>query len=171
MSDKEVRKCQWIKGDNTGVVETISSEKDNFIIFESGRRINTAVFPEFMMNVDSDVESLITNPISKELVVKEQSSLQQSNSSIITPIQKEVIEVKNPIQILLEKQSKNNKIELNITLDVSVPKKEVLELLQDSFDEDVKEEVLNFAKRNLNNETIITEIHEKLKTSINLYYK
>lgn len=167
-----ILKYQWIKGDHTGKVETFLDTEDGFMIFESKRKVKTNLLGEFMVLVNSEADILDLAP-PKALDIEAETGLSYEGSNKNkTPIQQAAIKVEpeNPIRILLEKQSKNNKIKIELEFDVNVPKKEVIELLQDTFEEDVKEEVAKFTKDKLNKQEIIDKVYSQLEEAIKMYY-
>lgn len=166
--ENPIIKYQWTKGDNAGTIEQFKEANDGFITFESGRRINAELLAEFMIQVHADTDILsmeMPKSVSKN-DIEAQTGLQfeDNKSEVKKP------EPENPIIKLLEKQSKNNKIKISIEFDVNVPKKEVVELLQDSFEEDIMQEVVQFSKNKLNKKEIIDKVYSQLEEHIKMYY-
>jgi len=169
--ENTILKYQWIKGDNTGTIETFVETVDGFMVFESKRKLNQQLLGEFMIQIHSDADVLKMEP-TKALDIEAETGLKYENSNKNTPIQQaaQKVEPANPIRILLEKQSKNNKVKIELEFEVNVPKKEVIELLQDTFDEDVNEEVIKFSKDKLNKQEIIDKVYSRLEEAIKMYY-
>jgi hypothetical protein len=166
-----ILKYQWIKGDHTGKVETFVDTENGFMVFESKRKVKTELLGEFMILVNSDTDILNLTP-PQAIDIEAETGLKYENSSSSPTIEKpaQKVEPKNPIRTLLEKQSKNNKIKIELEFDVNVPKKEVVGLLQDTFEEDVKEEVIKFSKDKLNKSEIIDKVYSQLEEVIKIYY-
>lgn len=168
-SEQSILKYQWIKGDNTGTIEQYVSASDGFIFFESGRRINAELLNEFMMQVHSDADLLnIEQPKVKTRKDVEAETGLQFEDDNKEPVKR--VEQENPIVKLLKKQSKNNKIKITLEFDVNVPKKEVMSLLQESFEEDIIQEVVNFSKSKLNKKEIVDKVYSQLEEHIKMYY-
>lgn len=166
--ENPIVKYQWIKGDNSGTIEQFKEASDGFITFESGRRINAELLNEYMMQVHADADILdmeMPKVKTKKDIEAETGLYFEDNKQAV-----EKPEPENPIIKLLEKQSKNNKIKISIEFDVNVPKKEVVELLQDSFEEDVMQEVVQFSKNKLNKKEIIDKVYSQLEEHIKMYY-
>jgi vancomycin resistance protein YoaR len=168
--ENPVVKYQWVKGENTGTVEQFKSAADGFIHFDSGRRINAELLNEFMVQVsaDADILNIETPKVKTKKDIETETGLSFENSQKNDSAHKE--ETINPIVKLLEKQSKNNKIKISIEFDVNVPKKEVVSLLQDSFEEDVMQEVIKFSKSKLNKKEIVDKVYNQLEEHIKMYY-
>ncbi len=166
--ENPIIKYQWTKGDNAGTIEQFKEASDGFITFESGRRINAELLNEFMMQVhaDTDILSMEMPKVVSNKDIEAETGLQFEDNKTVA---EKPISV-NPIIKLLEKQSKNNKIKISIEFDVNVPKKEVVELLQDSFEEDVMQEVVQFSKNKLNKKEIIDKVYNQLEEHIKMYY-
>jgi hypothetical protein len=160
-------KYQWIKGDNTGTIEQLVNSVDGFMTFVSGRRINAELLHEFMIQVSSETDILdIGAPkVQTREELESMTGLKYEGSKSTSAAEPE-----NPIIKLLEKQSKNNKIKITLEFDVNVPKKEVVELLQDSFEENVMDEVVKYSKNKLNKKDIIDKVYSQLEEHIKIYY-
>jgi hypothetical protein len=123
-----------------------------------------------MIQINSDADILNMEP-NKNVDVENITGLKYGNTGSTTIVQPTInVEPENPIRTLLQKQSKNNKIKIELEFDVNVPKKEVVQLLQDTFDEDINEEVIKFSKDKLNKDEIINKIYSKIEDTIKMYY-
>jgi len=129
--NEEVEKYQWIKGDNQGTVEVVKSTDDKFILFKSGKRCNHAVLGEFMMKIDLENPVLhFDDPLAASVV---------PNKKVVdsTDIDKpDVHNITSPIIPLLEK-AKTKKTKLNTRIQMDLPSKEFIDVLQNSWDEDI----------------------------------
>jgi hypothetical protein len=166
----QTKDFQWLKGDQMGNIEkfkTIEREESTgftFICFRSGGRMNVDLVQEYMdvfpsQNIDfnsvvSDPPSLpkqpaVENPISVKNKPNSVSSVQLSES---------------PIYSLLKKQ-KNNWVNVNITLKLNLPSKNLYGVLTSSFD-DADSEIINFVTEGVD----IDDIKAALGESILSYY-
>jgi hypothetical protein len=131
---EEVEKYQWIKGDNQGTVEVVKSTDGKFILFKSGKRCNHAVLGEFMMKIDLENPVLhFDDPLAASAV---------PNKTVAKPVESEYVakagthNIKSPIIPLLEK-AKTKKTKLNTRIQMDLPSKEFIDVLQNSWDEDI----------------------------------
>ena len=127
---EEVEKYQWIKGDHQGTVETVDAIDDKFFVFKSGKRCSKAVLGEFMLKID------LENP-----VLQFEDPL-NTIKPIAKPIEAEDVakagthNIKSPIIPLLEK-AKTKKTKLNTRIQMDLPSKEFIDVLQQSWDDDI----------------------------------
>jgi len=153
-------KLQWIKGDKIGSVEVIKTTEDGWTIFESGGRISTNLMSEFLEPLDGDpLDFNSPTPASiKAEVYKEKLPPQKETSS--------------PIRTLFDKQKKNDKVKLNLTFPISVPKKAIYEIISSSFDsEEVNEELESFIKNQISEDLILDSLFDSIKELIKTRYK
>ena len=140
-------KYQWIKGDEQGTLDIFLKEEDGFLTFESGRRCNKELVDEFLIPIYFDEDILSFTDVQDTSIIKASKAKSKYNKAIeglavdgdgSTP--KDIPTIKNvivsPLIPLLEK-SKKKSIKLNTIIDMSLPSKEVLNVLSDSFDDDV----------------------------------
>lgn len=148
------KRFQWIKGEFSGNVEifkdTINEKNFEWMIFESGNRINTAVMSEFMMEVG----------IGQELDINE--SLNQSNELGA----KEVPPVKNPLKILLEKQKSFDKVSFQVNFTMDLPKPELFEIFYETFGDEFKEVITEHILSKYDIETISKEITDNINKEL-----
>ena len=127
---EEVEKYQWIKGDHQGTVETVDAIDDKFFVFKSGKRCSKAVLGEFMLKID------LENP-----VLQFEDPL-NTIKPIAKPVEAEDVaktgthNIKSPIIPLLEK-AKTKKTKLNTRIQMDLPSKEFIDVLQQSWDDDI----------------------------------
>ena len=128
---EEVEKYQWIKGDNQGTVEVVKSTDGKFILFKSGKRCNHAVLGEFMMKIDLENPVLhFDDPLAASAVPNKKVV---DSTDIAKP---DVHYITSPIIPLLEK-AKTKKTKLNTRIQMDLPSKEFIDVLQNSWDEDI----------------------------------
>ena len=154
-------KLQWIKGDKIGSVEVIKSTEDGWTIFESGGRISTNLISEFLEPLDGDPLDFASPTPALEKAAKaykEKMPPQEVTTS--------------PIRTLFDKQKKNDKVKLNLTFPISVPKKAIYEIISSSFDsEEVNEELESFIKKQISEDLILDSLFDSIKELIKTRYK
>ena len=161
MENTEEKKLQWIKGDKLGNVEIVKGVDNEWTIFNSGGRIATNLLSEFLEPLDG--EPLDFNPptpasTKAAKVYKEKLPPQKETSS--------------PIRTLFDKQKKNDKVKLNLTFPISVPKKAIYEIISSSFDsEEVNEELESFIKNQISEDLILDSLFDSIKELIKTRYK
>ena len=161
---KEVVQYQWVKGENQGTVETYKNTEGKFLVFESGRRCNIEIASEFMLKIDMDNPVLqFEDPLAKA----PQPTLVKVNKPIEPKVQKPVKEESHVIPLI--EMAKKDKTKLNVRLEIELPKKTFIKVMEDSFKDDILE-VLS--------EYIVSEIEDpkqylidSLKGSISEWYK
>jgi hypothetical protein len=130
MADKKER-YQWIKGDDLGIVEIVSSKQNEsqYLVFDSGRKCNREIISEFMVQIfdDSDIMDLGVDVLPKS---------KPKASPIKETIKEVVVDSSNPLIPILEK-SKKSKIKLNSRINLEIPNKKFLAVMQESFDDDI----------------------------------
>jgi hypothetical protein len=161
MKNTEEKKLQWIKGDKLGTVESIKDTEGTWTTFHSGNRIATNLISEFLEPLDG--EPLEFDPPAPALikaaeVYKEKVPTQEAASS--------------PIRTLFDKQKKNDKVKLNLTFPIEVPKKAIYEIISSSFDSnEVNDELESFIKDQISEDLILNSLFESIKELISTRYK
>lgn len=160
MENTELIKLQWIKGDKIGTVETVNSTEGEWTIFNSGGRISTSLIGEFLQPVDR--EPLDFDPptptLKKAAEVYKQKAQPQN--------------VASPIRTLFDKQKKNDKIKLNLSFPIEIPKKAIYEIISSSFDlDEVNDELESFIKDQINDDLIYDSLFDSIKELISTRYK
>jgi len=161
---------QWLKGDQMGNIEKFKSiEKDDstgliFISFRSGGRMNVELVEEYMdvfpsQNIDfSAVATPNPQPSPQSKPDSSTQPIKKSNS--VSSIQLS----ESPIYSLLKKQ-KTNWVNVNITLKLNLPSKNLYGVLTTSFEE-ADREIVNFVTEGID----IDDIKSALGDSILSYY-
>lgn len=155
---------QWTKGDKIGNVEKISTQDSEWTVFQSGSRIATGLINEFMIPLEG--EPLDLNPLPELLGPTGSNGLGPHP----TEIQGSIKHTKeNPIKTLFGKQKKTDKVDLKLTFSISVPAKDIFDIISMTFDEDeVVVELDSFISAQINPEilkdTLRTTIEELIKT-------
>lgn len=153
---------EWIKGENATMSEKFKDVTLNedlmFIEFQSGKRINVELIPEFMLMLPSPpVQLQQTQP--KQI---ETSSLNQGFA--VTSIQYEDSKNTNsesPIYKLLKKQKKNM-VEISIKLKLNLPPRDLYSVLSGSFDE-AEKEIIDFVLDGVDIDSIKSSLAESIK--------
>lgn len=156
---EENKSFQWIKGDHLGLIEKVSSREDDmWVYFESGRRINKSIANEFLVSADDD--SVI--PFDTIEQVLPRIEVKQKNKRELSPIDNVVVSLKD---VSLLKQNVEVKIE------ISVPKPEVYNLLQESFGEEIFESIFQGVLDKLNIENLKEQLEKSLDKKLKNLYK
>jgi hypothetical protein len=162
---------QWVKGDYIGRVETVKGYLDenglSFIIFESGKRINSDLLLEYLMEVpeyQAKVAEESATTIDKTPINNHKSVNTQTDT-------KSIIKQKSPIMQLLLNQKTLMDIDINITLDVKIPKKEMINVLRDSFGDEIEDDLYQYIDDQLTLEIIKETVQEKIKKFIKEHYE
>ena len=163
---KEIVQYQWIKGENQGTVETYKDTEGKFLVFESGRRCSSDLIEEFLMKIDIDNPTLqFEDPIHETKA--QQPTLVKVEKPIEPKVQKPAKEESHVIPLI--EMAKKDKTKLNVRLEIELPKKTFIKVMEDSFKDDILE-VLS--------EYIVSEIEDpkqylidSLKGSISEWYK
>lgn len=180
METFEVKKCyRWNVGPETGVVEAYLAEDEERIWFESGNSIQKSEIEQKLSSVD---ESEYTNYINNQTAkVNQQSQWEKmlgdpTPNSIAPPIPlngeyheiaPQLVEEKSPIRIILEKQKKKSIKDISIPFEFNFPSEKAIEFMMMMFDEEeVVEEIVEFALSQMSTEEIKEIIKENIKESI-----
>jgi len=172
---------QWIKGENLGAVEHAKAKQPKspkFLIFESGNKCSREVLDEFMVQIFHDQDILNLDLAQNDGEVKaaiEKSKQYKRNemtaglsyddedkpSNIVTP------SVDSPLIPILEK-SKKEKIKLNARINLELPNKKFLAVMQDSFDEDILDVLSNYTLSKIKDPSKF--LQNLIKSSLNDWY-
>lgn len=159
---------QWLKGDQMGNIEKFKAiEKDDstgliFISFRSGGRMNVELVQEYMDVFPSqniDFSALATSQVNPETQpTAEVSTQSKKKTNSVSSIQLS----ESPIYSLLKKQ-KTNWVNVNITLKLNLPSKNLYGVLTSSF-EDADREIVNFVTEGIDIEDIKAALGESILT-------
>lgn len=163
MENLEQERFQWIKGDKIGTVETVKGIDGEWTTFESGRRINTGLIPEFLMVVNGEPLDFSEPPPPKPALQKAAKTHKEKVVSQPTA---------SPIRTLFDKQKKNDKIKLNLSFPIEVPKEGIYEIISSSFDADeVNTELESFIKDQISESLIKDSLIQSITELISSRYK
>lgn len=201
-------KYQWIKGENKGTVENITETKDEWVIFQSGRRINKDIVNEFMLPINHPEQRLsmpsvepeykfssgdsnddiIEDPDTgqrislKELRRQEKfnnkknstsvnvQSIEHSTNAQIAPIENDAPVKESPITLLISK-SKKDKVKVSYEFNIDIPKKDVYDIINQSFDIELNDEIISIVLASIDNKTLKKDIEKSITKTITNYYK
>jgi hypothetical protein len=153
-------KLQWIKGDKIGNVEIISGTDSEWTLFESGARISTSLINEFMIPITIHDPVLDFNSAISS--VPQQSNRRET---------KQPKTEKSPIRILFDKQKNADKVTLNISIDITVPKKDMFDILSVSFEsEEVVKELNSFIVDQIKDDQVKESINHSILSLIEERY-
>lgn len=163
----ENRYYQWVKGDFTGRVETVKDHIDenglNFVVFESGKRINESLLLEYLIEVPE-----YQAKVAEESALPDLPTFQQASA----PVAKlKPLPTASPILQLLETQKTQEEEFLQISLNIKVPKKDFIKILRASFGEEVDRDLHEYIASQLDASSIAESIEEETKKFISKYYE
>jgi hypothetical protein len=82
-----------------------------------------------------------------------------------------VTATQSPVRQLLEKQAKKNVEEINLVIEMPIPKKEIYEVIRDSYEDgEVDNELSSMLLENLGSETIKDQLKKAVINLIENYY-
>lgn len=133
----EERRLQWIKGEKQGKIETVENSDSEWTTFKGGGRISNNILNEYMILIRNDNEILNFEDV--------KASLPKGNPVRI-PTRKQT----SPILTLLEKMEDFDELELNLKVNIKVPKIDVMNLLSSTFGkEDFDKDLETFVKEQM----------------------
>ena len=151
---------QWIKGDDIGMDEKykdiVLNGDATFIVFESGKRINSELLSEYVI-------MLPAQPVHSAPVNYPKPNEQTTVTSIIYEDPK-IQQNDSPIYKLLKKQKKNM-VDVSINIKLNLPSKDLYNVLSGSF-EDAEREIIDFVLDGVD----INDIKASLADSIEKSY-
>ena len=137
---------------NLGKLEIVDYTFENtgiqYVTFKSGLQIETSKLNDYYSYSEeksdksqneiyrASIENAKKDNIGKELSLKTQSNIEQEqliNKEFIPSNNKKQETIKNPIVNII-RGMKNNPIELNLKISLNIPKKELYDVLSESFD-------------------------------------
>ena len=164
MENTENERLQWIKGDKIGVVETLNGIDGEWTTFEGGGRIATNLISEFLQPIDGEPLNF-DNASPPTLALKKAAEVYKEK----IPTHEVTT---SPIRTLFDKQKKNDKIKLNLTFPIELPKKAIYEIISSSFDlDEVNDELESFIKDQINDDLIYDSLFDSIKELISSRYK
>jgi hypothetical protein len=167
----ENRYYQWVKGDYIGRVETVKDHLDenglNFVVFESGKRINESLLLEYLIEVP-EYQAKIAESATEPL----QENFQNTQSlQISQPLQSTSKINDSAVMRLLVAQKNREDEQLEISLPIKIPKREMVQILQSSFGEEIVEDLYQYIIDQLDDSLIKEVVQNKIKKFITEYYE
>jgi hypothetical protein len=169
---------QWIWGEKLGQTVKLSGEADDeFIYFKDGGRISKEFFSKALRKV---------NPGEEIPDVTESKKLDDDilNSTNLNAINKKAAAEKaniptkpekSALRKMLEKQSKKNLYDMSIDLQINIPKKDIFNVILESFDEDDDENpfdtLMEMVLDSIDYKGLRDKLENDLKTKLANYYK
>lgn len=178
---------QWIKGEQAGSIEEIEKEEGGFIYFKSGRRINSDLINEYLMettegaiplkdDIEMKSEPVLDptaglkeagriDPTAGLKVAGEVPTISQPQPSITVP--------DSPVVALLKKMGDSSKdtVEISLKVSVKIPKKGTFAILEESFGEEVLQNVEGMALSQIDESKVREELQATLKDKVLKHYK
>lgn len=173
----EVKKYyEWMTTNRIGKVEEYVAEDDTTVYFQSGRFIPKEQLDIQMKLVDESVylakggdEQFLPPPppLSPSSIEEWEKMLGNPEPNSIAPPTPKQEKEKSPIRIILEKQKKMSEESINVEVKLRLPSTKVFEFLSMMFDDDeVLEEITEFAYSQITSESINEAIKETIKNYI-----
>ena len=171
------RRYEWVTTNRIGKVETYLADDETTVYFESGRFVQKEQLDSLLHQIDEDIFQLKFSQQEREVIqpqiLENQFETWESMLGNPEPVQqlpaKEEVKVDelNPIKIILDKQRKKETITVLFDINIDVPNKKVLDLLDVMFErEEVIEEIIKSSIQKLDQNAIIKKIHESIKEKI-----
>lgn len=161
-------KYQWIKGDKTGKVEIYSSHDSEWVYFIGGQRIKSELLPEFMLQVEGN------NPLDFSINQTHipdsiPNTVQTKVNNVEQPKTEQPKEEFNPVKSLL-KQAAKCKLDCTYSFQIDIPKPSVYNLVNESFETDTDNLVLELVMSNINKDELYKSVKEQIKEQILKFY-
>jgi hypothetical protein len=160
---------QWIKGDDSGMDEKykdiILNDGISFIVFQSGKRINSDLLNDYMLMLPAQpAQTMHSTPVNIPQV--QTGSNEQTTVTSIIYNDSKIPQNDSPIYKLLKKQKKNM-VDVSIKIKLNLPPKDLYTVLSGSF-EDAESEIIDFVLDGVDIEDIKTSLADSIKKS---YYE
>jgi len=177
----------WQKSERIGKIVVEKETKDGWLYFTDGSRINPKLVGEFLSQTTSmeDAEGIakILSPVAgvsqagteRGPGVMVYENKPKKPIEIITETKKVDSNIKDPedsiVVGILEKLSKKNKTNFDISVGVNIPGKTIFKALQmDMEEEELKEGLVKLVKKQINN--LEQQLNKEVETFIqNQYYE
>jgi hypothetical protein len=162
----EVKKFQWIKGDNFGDVVEVSTEDTEFYYFTNGSQIYKSIHREFLMPVQGAELPL---PVANETP----TIVRIPTAHVASTPQETKAANETPLEKLILKLSQKNVESINVKLGINIPKREVVEMLIENSDEsrdEILESITKMAVAQITIDKLQDFITEEVNSHLNKYY-
>lgn len=153
---------QWIKGDNIGNIEIFKNvsliKEVPYIEFQDGGRIKLSLLDEFL------IKQPISTRYQDEIVSINQNEPIKNDYKVSIGTSISSKKANSAVYELLKKQ-KENFVDINITLKLNIPSKDLYNVLCTSF-ENANDEIVEFSTNDIN----IDDIKKSVALSLNEMY-
>lgn len=172
------KRFQWIKGDNFGDIVTLKEEHGDFLVFTNGERIFRSMQAEFLMQIEGDElplpgleKSLFNKGVDVSQGAQNSSlNLAAENSPQKSPQTSPKTPEETPLEKLILKLSQKNIENVNIQININIPKKEVVDMLVENSDED-RTTIMSSITKMAISQISINNLQEYLEEQINSHIK
>jgi len=169
---KKQETYQWLKTDLAGTVVKVSGEEDGYITFDNGSRCASSLLNEYLLKIETKEDALDLESYPKKIA--ESKSTPEPEPEPITENQigdnLYTGAPDNPIRELLKRQSSDNKMRVDFSYYVNIPKPSVFEILKESFGDTVEEEISQMATETININELKDQLDELMKKKVKSYY-
>jgi phosphoribosyl-AMP cyclohydrolase len=166
---------QWIKGENAGMqmalADVVEDDGIVFVCFSNGTRCNISLLDQYIIKLSPGDAPLEFNEAAETATrAAVEQSMENATPAVVGSArmrpaqQREALIPSSPIQELLKKR-KPNLMGISIDLELNVPPKELLSVLEDSF-ENAEDEVVSFVLSSINTD----DIRKSVKSALTEYY-
>lgn len=182
METGEIKKYYiWETTSRRGKVETYLAETEDTVYFESGRFVSKAEWDSGALRLIDEAEYLkiAMRENAMQVPVQEpQFDMNMLNGPSvilndppINEINEKPKEEINPIRLILDKQKKKETIAIPIEIEVNLPMKKVMSLLDMMFDRDeVTQEIIKSVTSSIDVDSIVNKIESQIRASIESSY-
>ena len=152
VKDKE-KKYQWKKGDRFGDVVIFDKKDGDFTYFTDGSRVFNNVLSEFLEPFEGDA---LPFPPTTSAGNAAQENPQPANTAANN-------QTDSTLKNLIQRLSKNNNIDLNLNVQIKIPKREFIDLFESK---DELEDIIGAITQEALSEIEINKIQLNLQTQI-----
>jgi len=163
---EKLKQFQWKKGEDFGIIETVTKEDLEFYYFESGKQIFKNVISEFMEPIING--AIPFPPVDNNIKKQVNQEIQQTTVKTTTNVP-----IKSAIEELVERLSKKNIERFETTLNLNIPNKNIFTMLIENSDENPEELIKVIAKvavSQIEINKLQEYLTEEITNFINKYY-
>jgi hypothetical protein len=163
---EKLKQFQWKKGEDFGIIETVTKEDLEFYYFESGKQIFKNVISEFMEPIVNG--AIPFPPVDNNIKKQVNQEIQQTTVKTTTNVP-----IKSAIEELVERLSKKNIERFETTLNLNIPNKNIFTMLIENSDENPEELIKVIAKvavSQIEINKLQEYLTEEITNFINKYY-
>jgi hypothetical protein len=167
----------WETTSRKGQVEIYLAETEDTVYFDSGRFVSKNDWETGTLRQIEEFEYLAkSQPIKdqEDQFSKWESMLgnETSNDIKTDSTSEKIVEVINPIRVILEKQKKKDIISIPVDIQIELPNKKVMALLDMMFDrEEVTQEIIKLVTSSIDVDSIVSKIESSIRSSIEESYE